>query len=339
MTSSAPFVLFAPASGYGVGGGHVMRCLTLAQALADGGARCAFLLAAEGEALLARFSDRAFEIVSLEPGLVSSAVERMQPDVLVIDDYSTTFDLEATLKNSARRLVVLDDLADRNHPANLLLDPGYGRLDADYDGLLPDDARRLIGPDFALLRAPFAARRTEALTRPITKRPERLCLSFGLSDVDGIAARAVKLARATLPEVQIDLALAAAAESLRAVRRMAQTDERIHLHVNATDMADLMAAADIGVGAGGASTWERACLGLPTLAVIVADNQRAMIQRMAAEGLLIGVDLTQDDFEIAFTTALLRLSDPALRRTLKDRSAALSDGRGAVRVAEAILAL
>ena len=109
--------------------------------------------------------------------------------------------------------------------------------------------------------------------------------------------------------------------------------------MNATDVAALMGAADLAIGAGGGSTWERAALRLPTLAVIVAENQRRMIERLAQDGGLLSVDLDQPDFETALAAAYDRLQDAGLRRKLADRAAALCDGQGADRVAQALLAL
>jgi spore coat polysaccharide biosynthesis predicted glycosyltransferase SpsG len=114
-------------------------------------------------------------------------------------------------------------------------------------------------------------------------------------------------------------------------------DPALYLHLDAADPAALMAEADFAVGAGGASTWERACLGLPTLAVILADNQRAMIRRMAAAGVLLAVDLAAPEIEADVQAALAQLRAPETRRALRDRSAALCDGQGAGRVAEAII--
>jgi UDP-2,4-diacetamido-2,4,6-trideoxy-beta-L-altropyranose hydrolase len=338
MPAAQPFMLFAPASGPGVGGGHVMRGLTLAEALAGRGARCAFAVGPEGAAILARFAARPVETVLTSEEPLPAALARLQPQVLVLDDYATTPAEEAALKGGAR-LVVIDDLADRAHPADLLVDPGHGRLVADYDGLLPPSCLRLVGPTYALVRPAFAALREAALARPVADQPRRLFVSFGLSDVAGIAARAVAMARTVLPDAEIDVALAASAESLPALTRTAAAETRLRLHVDATDVADLMAEADLALGAGGASTWERACLGLPTLAVVVAENQRGMIGRMAAEGLLLSVDLEAQDFEGGVTAALGRLGDAALRRDLRDRSAALCDGLGAERIAEEMMGL
>jgi UDP-2,4-diacetamido-2,4,6-trideoxy-beta-L-altropyranose hydrolase len=336
LAASIRTAVFAPASGPGVGGGHVMRGLTLAQALARRGVACRFAVGPVGAALIERFAGGAFPVTRL--GRLADLPAALGPDgcdLLVLDDYGADARTEGKVRGAARRIAVIDDLADRAHAADILIDPGFERRPDDYDGLLPPAALRLIGPAYALVREGFAARRAAALARPVGETPGRVFASFGLGDVQAIAARAVRWIRATAPEARIDLALAADAESRPALEAMA--DPALYLHLDAADPAALMAEADFAVGAGGASTWERACLGLPTLAVILADNQRAMIRRMAAAGVLLAVDLAAPEIEADVQAALAQLRAPETRRALRDRSAALCDGQGAGRVAEAII--
>ena len=106
---------------------------------------------------------------------------------------------------------------------------------------------------------------------------------------------------------------------------------------DATDVAGLMRAADAAVGAGGASTWERCALGLPTLAVVVAENQRAMISAMAGEGRLLAADIHAPGFEEALRTGFEALQRSEVRARLSKAARALCDGRGASRVAEAVM--
>ncbi len=317
-----------------------MRGLTVAEALAQRGVACVFAVSEAGAALVGRFSQRSFEIIrrqSLDDFF--EAVNGGRFDALVLDDYAFAAPEERILSMNGRRLIVIDDLADRPHRAHMVIDSGYGRTPQDYEQLTPPYAIRLVGPTYAAIRRAFALARPAALMRPVLPAPQRVFVSFGLSDVDGIAGRAVALIRRTFPQIEIDVALASTAESFAGLIARAKADPALRLHPDAVNVPDLMAAADFAVGAGGASTWERCCLGLPTLAVIVADNQRAMISLMAAEGLLLAADLQDPRFETTFTDGLAALLAPELRSTLRDRTAGLCDGQGAERIADAILAL
>ena len=327
-------ILFAPAAGAEIGGGHVMRCLSLAAALAERGAECRFAGPEAARAIVGRFGARRFPFTAVSGwDELNAAAARARLDALVLDNYGAGACAENELRASARVLMAIDDLADREHVADILLDPSHGRAPEDYAGLAPAEADLLLGPAYALLRPGFAGRRAKA-AEPVG----RVFISFGLSDVGGIAGRAVSLLAPLATEARFDVALSSSAESLGMLRSMSAADPRISLHVDAADVAELMAEADLAVGAGGGGTWERACLGLPAIAVIVADNQRGLIERLGEEGALIAIDGMAAGWEAQLAAAFQRLLvDASLKRSLAQTALALCDGRGAGRAAEALL--
>ena len=335
-------VLFAPAAGPQIGGGHLMRDLALAEALQARGAVCTFAVPPWGERLLQRFADASPPVRLLarsgEPAAIAGALEAVRPDVLVLDDYGLAASDVAALARPGLGTAVIDDLADRAYACDLLIDPGFGREAGDYAYRVPRGCEVLAGPRYALLRRAFASPDAPAL-RPAASQVRRAFVSFGLSDVDGIAAHAARILRACAPEVRLDLALAGDAMSLPRLWALAAADPDLVLHPDARDVAALMRSADVAVGAGGSATWERCALGLPTLAVVVADNQRAMIGRLADARAVLAVDMADADFEARFRTAFGRLCLPAVRKQLSRASRALCDGRGAERVAEALIRL
>jgi spore coat polysaccharide biosynthesis predicted glycosyltransferase SpsG len=245
--------------------------------------------------------------------------------------------VEGPLRRQAGRLVVLDDLADRPHAADLVLDSGLGRTEADYRRLAPG-ARVLAGPDYALVRPEFAAVR-----RPQGLRSgpglDRIFVSFGLSDVGAVAARATALLLERVPAARLEIALASDAPSLKTLAPLAARDLRVRLHVDARNQAALMAACDLAVGAGGSGLWERASVGLANLVVIVAENQRTLAERLEAGGLACVADLSSPDFEADFARGIETLRDHAARLRYADALAAICDGEGAERAAEAIFSL
>ena len=221
-------------------------------------------------------------------------------------------------------------------PANCWSIPATAARPRSYADLVSKDCRLLTGPAYALLRPGFER---SAPPAPASPSVSRVVVSLGLSDVDAVTARVVGRLRATAPHLRLDVALAADAPSLPALRGRAETDTGLALHVDARDVADLMSAAHVAVGAGGASTWERCALGLPSLAVIVADNQRRVVRALEADGVLLACDLHAPGFEAALDDAWRRLQPVTTRERLAARGLALCDGRGADRVAEAILQL
>jgi UDP-2,4-diacetamido-2,4,6-trideoxy-beta-L-altropyranose hydrolase len=330
-----PRILFAPAP-TAVGGGHLMRCLSLAQALAARGAAPTFVLAGDDARLVARFAP-GLDPAVIRPADLAVTIRRGGCDAVVVDDYGVMEADEHTLRRyGAPVIMVVDDLADRPHLADLVLDPGYGRGVKDYAGLVPAHSKVMAGPAYALLRPAFAAARDEA--RAVRETPQRVFVSFGLSDVGAVTIRALDVVRALLPEACFDVAVGAEARSLHSLKALAARDPGVVLHVETTEVAALMAEADLAVGAGGGGVWERCCLGLPSIAVIVADNQRETVEALAADGVLDAVDMDERDWEQALSDAFVNLMAAEPRRRLRHASLALCDGRGAERAADALLA-
>jgi UDP-2,4-diacetamido-2,4,6-trideoxy-beta-L-altropyranose hydrolase len=322
-------ILFFADSGARVGGGHVMRCLTLARALMGRGATCAFVASPDVVAILGAFGPPGVEAVD--------PAEDWRPDWVVIDHYRLDAEAESAWRAPGRRLAVIDDLGERARDCDLLIDPSYGgeaRARA-----APAGAKVLAGPAYALVRPEFAALRDKALAhRREGGHLRHLLVSLGLTDLDGITARVVEAVRPLCGELLVDVALGAAAPSLKSLRERAKADQHLRLNVETTMMAQLTAAADLAIGAGGSSAWERAVLGLPAVTVVLADNQRPMAQAMAADGLTLVVEAADPDFRQALGGALHRLTEDAtLRRSMSGALAGLCDGGGAGRVAERML--
>jgi UDP-2,4-diacetamido-2,4,6-trideoxy-beta-L-altropyranose hydrolase len=278
------------------------------------------------------------------PSLVEAAAAfaaTFDPAVVVTDHYGVGLAEEMALARAPRRVAVIDDLADRRHLASLLVDPGFGRRASDYDGLTLAGAEVLAGPLYALVRQEFAAARPRALSRRAKHGAVRRALvSLGLTDVGGITARVVETLAPELGEARLEVVVGAEAPSLERLRAIAAADGRIRVHVDTTDMASLCADADVAIGAGGSSVWERATVALPTATVVLAQNQSAMVEALARTGLTVALDARADGFEAALVQTWRGLVDEdETRRALGERAAEICDGRGAERVADAILAL
>jgi len=321
-------VVLTPAAIAGGGGGHVVRCLALADALERAGAECQFVVEPLGAEILARLGRHSVILAASDERERLATIIDASPNAVVVDDYRLDAHFEAAL---AGRVMAIDDLANRPHAAAIVLDSGYGRQPADYEALAPL-ARLLLGPEFALLREGFAGP-----AKPVSQRVGSVFVSFGLSDVGGIAARAVSLLRPLASGAIFDVALSADAESLPSLRAQAASDPGLRLHIDA-DVAPLMRAADLGIGGGGGMVWERRASGLPQLVVILAENQRPTVKRLAADGVILAADLTGPRFEVELVEAFKHLLDPELRRALLQNPHARCDGRGADRAAQALLA-
>jgi len=319
-----------------------MRCLSLARALADRGADCLFLVNGEAAAVVPALSGADCRVVGPDPDAAVAGLRAAWPDgadAAVCDLYRWTAPEEQAFAAATRRLLVIDDLAAAPHRCDLLLNQNFGAAASAYDGLVPPGCRRLVGLDYALLRPDFAALRPAALERRQgTGRPETILVSLGLTDVGGITGRVCAALATITGFARAEVVLGPAAPSIDRVRALADADPRFRCHVGLDDMAQAMLQADAAIGAMGSSSWERCCLGLPTLAVTLADNQRPTAQALAASGIvaLAGDATALDDTALRDAIAAF-LDDPDGLRRLSRASAGLCDGLGAGRVAAALL--
>ncbi|WP_417713917.1 UDP-2,4-diacetamido-2,4,6-trideoxy-beta-L-altropyranose hydrolase [Pseudophaeobacter arcticus] len=356
-------------SGLDIGTGHVMRCLTLADALRDQGAEVVFVTRRHKGHVIPALTGRGHRVVIL-PGNtgVSYGAHRAPPahagwlgaawsedaaatrrvldaegaDWLVMDHYALDREWQQAALTAGTRLLVVDDLADRPHMADILLDQNAGRQAADYNGLVPDDCDRLIGPTHALLRAEFAQSRSEALARRDSlSRPERLLVTLGGIDKTNVAATVLEALAASpvAAGFEITVIMGGSAPWLEEVQsRAACMPMPTEVAIDVANMAQHMTRADLCIGAAGSTAWERCTLGLPTLQVVLADNQMAAASYMDKHGLALALPFPDaPDFASAVSKGLEHLSQRDTYRTMAHRAAALTDGEGTGRLAHQLI--
>ena len=355
-----------------MGSGHLMRCLTLAEALRARGAHCQFITREHPGHLLAVIQSRKFEVKTLknfakpawtaiktiddDAGLpahaawlgtdwqtdakqTAAALQGQVADWLVVDHYALDQRWEQALAPHYRRLLVIDDLADRPHCADLLLDQNLGRAPQDYAALVPAHCKLLIGPQYALLRPEFAALRPYSLARR-QKQPAMRQLLITMGGVDqfnatGQVLQALQNCRLP-PDCRITVVMGLNAPHLEAVRDLAaQMHRTTEVLVNISDMAQRMADSDLAIGAAGSTSWERCCLGLPTLMVVLADNQLggALALARAQAARLIG---TADDIAAQLPRVVEDLRQGEVRAHMSAAANKIADGCGLEKICSAL---
>lgn len=364
-----PSVLFRADAGLEIGTGHVMRCLTLADALGARGAKSTFVTRDHSGHIIPLISERGHSVIRLsrtigqsygvhpappphsawlqadwreDAATTRAIIQRIKADWLVVDHYALDRAWEEAALPKGVQLLTIDDLADRPHSADVLLDQNLGRSTDDYYGLVSEGCDLRIGPSYAILRPEFAHLRSAALARRAeTTFPENLMITLGGIDRDNIAAKLLEVLDKTpvVSGMRITIIMGTSAPHIEIVRARAATmTVPTEVVVGATNMAELMMRADICIGAVGSTSWERCALGLPTLQVVLADNQKDPAARMAEQGLAIaipGPDLP--DFGKALACGLKRLKQVATYQLMAERAAKLTDAAGAERLTTRLL--
>lgn len=347
-----------------IGTGHVMRCLTLANALREQGAECLFVCRPHRGHLMEQVAAAGHHVLALSVPRLSVQPSREGPahsawlganwetdaaetqqaltdegiDWLVVDHYALDHHWERALRVECHHLMVMDDLADRMHDCDLLLDPSLGRTPADYDGLVVDGTKMLLGPRYALLRPEFAALRAESLARRKTGALRHLLITMGGVDKDNTTERVLDALDAADLSFGSHITVVMGPHSpwLKEVRARARGMQlEANVRVGVKDMASLMRDSDLAIGAAGSTSWERFCLALPTIQLILAENQTECARQFAQIGAVVDIPPVED-FEPKLIHALRSLDEDALR-LMSSRAADVCDGLGTARVVQAML--
>lgn len=362
MFANAIKILFRTDASIDIGTGHVMRCLTLADALAARGVNCQFISRARPGNLIEFVRSRGYIVHALpastagieadlhaEPAQAvahshwlgvtqaqdakacTAILAELQPDWLIMDHYALDARWERALKPYYRRLMVIDDLADRAHESDLLLDQTYSRQAEDYRAWVPASCRLLCGSQYALLRPEFAALRPYSLQRRKEPQLRQLLITMGGVDKDNATGQVLEALRScTLPVgCRITVVMGATAPWLKEVERLAQDMPwPTQVKVGVRDMAKLMADSDLAIGAAGATSWERCCLGLPTIMVVLADNQHQVAQGLEKAGAAQVIESTQRIAQHLHSRLTPLIESPILLRAMGQSASDIVDGHG-----------
>ena len=301
-------VVFRVDASLNMGTGHVMRCLTLAQVLKDNGANVEFICRKHEGNLIDKVRASEFIIHELEVFEETEVDDKLahscwlgatqqqdaddcidilkaeKLDWLIVDHYALDEEWQKRLKPYCEKLMVIDDLADRKHQCDILLDQTFGRQKKDYSALTPEDCKLLLGSQYALLRPEFAKWRVCSLERRNNPKFKRLLVNMGGVDVDNITENVLdELKMCNLPnDIHITIVMGGSAPHLESVEFKASTlPYKTEVKVDVGNMAEIMSNSDIAIGAAGSTTWERCCLGLPTIQIVIAKNQLFSAETLA----------------------------------------------------------
>ncbi|PHS70961.1 MAG: UDP-2,4-diacetamido-2,4,6-trideoxy-beta-L-altropyranose hydrolase [Methylophaga sp.] len=349
-------IVFRVDSSLSIGIGHLMRCLTLAQELRVRATSIVFIsrkhegnlnhvVTEAGYKLYELSSDAVFKCddeVSLYAKWLGSSWEedasqtnriiaRLKIDLLVVDHYALDYKWENIVKANCSKLMVIDDLANRKHDCDVLLDQTYGRVVTDYYQLISDKCILLLGSSFALLRSEFSYWRELSLRYRESPKIEHLIITLGGIDKEDVTGQIiVALKDCHLPiGFELTIVMGANAPHIDNVRQLAKNMHcKTQVLVGITNIAEHMAKNDLAIGAAGSSSWERCCLGLPTLMVVTAENQKNNAKILEQNKAVI---LVAEPIKLSLIKIFSELTGKVVKN-LSTNSAKLVDGIGCERV-------
>jgi len=305
-------IIFRVDASIEIGSGHLMRCLTLADSLHQRGCDVLFVcrelpgdlchVVANRGYTVYRLPNRMLQVANgshdlkdtdrisdywvedaFETKAILQSIER-PVNYLIVDHYLLDKRWEEQMRAFVKKIMVIDDLANRPHDCNLLLDQNlYDNLDTRYNGLVPQYCRRLLGPQYFLLRPEFWEAREGLERRDGSIR--RVLVFLGGGDPTNETVKALRAIRLlNLTDVSVDVVVGATNLQKQQVKRFCADTPNVSYHCQVENMAQLMADADLAIGAGGVTIWERCFLGLPSITLVLAQNQVETTAVAAAAG-------------------------------------------------------
>ena len=282
-----------------IGSGHIMRCLTLAARLMVLGAEVSFIcrnlpgnlseyIRRQGFEVHLLPRDETLDLILerpeqgwLESTWKSDAEQTMEVikkygrkiDWLVVDHYGIDHHWQSRLRGIVSHIMVIDDLANRHHDCDVLLDQNYYHNAADrYYGLVSKDCSLFLGPHYLFLREEFYRAQKDMRIR--TGEVSNILVFYGGADTTNETEKCITgLSDYISPKIEINVVTGQSNSNKERIRDICSSRSKMYYHCQVSNIAELMNKADLAFGAGGSTTWERCFLGLPSIVTVIAENQ------------------------------------------------------------------
>lgn len=340
-----------------IGAGHFMRCFTLAQKLASEGADIHFISRYLPDQFVEALLKKGYRFTHLPTSKTGYASElghshwlgvpqeidveqtltALTGDVslMVVDHYALDSFWEKSIRARTERIMVIDDVADREHDCDILLDQNlFKNAEERYKKLVPASCKTLLGPGYALLRNEFALLHRQAAVR--SGEVNRILVLMGGVDKYNITSKVLTAIRRTGYDRAVDVIIGYQHPEAGMVGRQCK-DYGYTLHRQPDNIAELMMNADISIGSSGSTSWERCCMGLPTICYTQAENQVPIAKGLEEEGVIVyGGDAIAAE-TAAIQLQLMQLIDaPHMISALSAKCMQLVDGLGVKKISRAI---
>ena len=336
-----------------IGTGHMMRCLALANEAKQRDWECIFVLRDPDDEIVKYITSSSHEVEKLmsvngkkiadnatahsnwlpvsqiqDANDTVEVIDDFKPDWIIVDHYALDAKWFSVVEKTSSKILVIDDLGDRNLICDLLLDQNLGASADKYDDKLPSKCRLLLGPTFALLRREFREWRQRSLERRLSNNIENVLITMGGVDLENYTLQVLKRIAKSKYSMKCAFTVITGRSypfSKALEEFINESDLMVSILSNIENMAEIMSKSDLCIGAAGSTSWERCCLGLPTISLAIADNQLGVLAELEKKKctFVSSIDNIRADFE-----RLLSQDNKQKLRQLSFNSANLTDGNG-----------
>ncbi len=346
-TDKNPTVLFRTDSSSRIGGGHVVRCLALADTFKKFGWKCFFACEKDSFKTTPILLESNVGIIEIG-GSIDDDIELIvlnlgrEINLVIFDHYDIDIDIESKFRECTNTIIVIDDLANRKHDADILIDQTFLRNKKDYQFLVPKKCSLMLGSEFVILRRDFHIERAQFINRLNNNDDsiKNIIILFGNNDskfmsmvaLDGVIDSGIK--------TELTIVLGKGVKNVDTIQRKIQkiNNIRIKLLVNVRNIAYLISQSDMAIIAGGTTIWECLCIGVPALVIKTAKNQEKNINNLSKKGLIVYLGHYKKINKKVISNALSDLNENLDRiRNIGKTSRKICDGYGVRRIFFGIL--
>ena len=330
-----------------IGYGHFIRCMALADTLQKNFKINFISRSLEGN-LISGIQDKGFGIFRFysnsekinEKNDAQKTISLIKKhsgskNILIVDNYQLSKKWETDVKPFVHKLVAIDDLPNRSHNCDLLIDQNlHTKVNGLYKGLIPSNCIKLIGPKFSMIRKKF--RMLKKSVKPRTFPIKKILVSFGGSDTENQTLIALNSIKKMNRKIDVDVVVGKANKCKKTLKIFCNRNNHFTYHEQIDDIADLMLSSDLSIGSSGSTTWERCILGLPAIVSISSNDQMDIANSLSQKKCIINLGDAKKLTETNYINVITNLKKNDLRNMSKN-SMSLVDGNGTQRILKHIL--
>ena len=332
-----------------IGYGHLIRCLALADTLKKS-FKINFICTNLNGNLISQICKKKFEVfrfntksqrinVKKDAEKTISIIKkhRNKKSLLILDSYILSQEWENRVKPYVKRLIVIDDLMDRKHSCDLIIDQNlHTQMNSLYTKSVPKNCVKLLGPDYAILRNQFIAQRKYAKIRSLPIK--NILVSFGGTDNENHTLHALTSLKKLNSNVDVNVVTGTANIGKKIIKNFCKKNFNYNYFEQVENMAKLMQVADLCIGSSGTTTWERCCVGLPAIAIVASNDQKDIASAVSKNKCIINLGKIKKSDNVNYVRLMKNLKNSELQNMSRN-CMKLVDGKGAARISKYIFSM